>query len=318
MAYYTSLFKKDDVRITTAFSVSHKGIDLSRGVVEQPIYFPKKAVSGEVWKILAGYTYNGKYYKDAPIIYIKHKDGSGSRYIHSYPKNVKVKVGDKVVAGQQVCATGNSGYSFGDHLHFEWLSKWDDLNTKVDPTPYVINDNTEDFKIGDKVIFIGEQNIRTGSGTSFEVQRMSRLSETAIIKDGPRVADGYTWWDMKFENGSTGWVAEVGKFEKYIEPPIVEPPQPPEQTECEKEVERLKEEIKARETDLTASQGLLMIKEREYEELESDYSRVKEERDRFESQYMDVTKELNELKEGRDSILKKIGDVIYKLFKGIN
>ena len=92
----------------------------------------------------------------------------------------------------------------------------------------------------------------------------------------------------------------------------------PELTECQNEVKRLKEEIKARETDLTASQGLLMIKEREYGELESDYSRVKEERDRFESQYMDVTKELNELKEGRDSILKKIGDVIYKLFKGIN
>jgi murein DD-endopeptidase MepM/ murein hydrolase activator NlpD len=138
--YYTSLFKKSDVRITTKFSSTHKGLDLSRGIVETPIYFPNKAVSGEVWKILKGYTLNGKYYADAPIIYIKHKDGSGSRYIHSYPKNVKVKVGDKVKVGQQICCTGNSGYSFGDHLHFEWLKKWDDLNTRVDPTPFVIDD----------------------------------------------------------------------------------------------------------------------------------------------------------------------------------
>jgi len=138
--YYTSLFKKEDVRITNKFSSTHKGLDLSRGVVETPIYFPNKAVSGEVWKILKGYTLNGKYYADAPIIYIKHKDGSGSRYIHSYPKNVKVKVGDKVKVGQQICCTGNSGYSFGDHLHFEWLKKWDDLNTRIDPTPFVIND----------------------------------------------------------------------------------------------------------------------------------------------------------------------------------
>lgn len=137
---YTSLFKKDDVRITQKFSSSHKGLDLSRGVVEQPIYLPNKAVSGTVWKILPSYSTGGVYYPNAPIIYVKHKDGSGSRYIHSYPKNVKVKVGDTVVAGQQICCTGNSGHSFGDHLHFEWLTKWDDLNTRVNPEPYVMND----------------------------------------------------------------------------------------------------------------------------------------------------------------------------------
>jgi len=140
---YTSLFKKDDVKITTPFSSSHKGLDLSRGVVGQPIYLPNRAVSGTVWKILPSYTKNGVEYKDAPIIYVKHKDGSGSRYIHSYPKDVKVKVGDTVVAGQQICCTGNSGHSHGDHLHFEWLTKWDDLNTRVDPAPYVINDKTQ-------------------------------------------------------------------------------------------------------------------------------------------------------------------------------
>lgn len=137
---YTSLFKRDDVRITQAFSSTHKGLDLSRGVVEQPIYLPNKAINGYVWKILPGYYYGGKYYADSPIIYIKHKDGSGSRYLHSYTKNVKVKVGDTIQAGTQVCCTGNSGYSFGDHLHFEWLTKWDDLNTRADPAPYVIND----------------------------------------------------------------------------------------------------------------------------------------------------------------------------------
>ena len=42
--YYTSLFKKEDVRITSKFSTEHKGLDLSRGVVETPIYFPNKAV----------------------------------------------------------------------------------------------------------------------------------------------------------------------------------------------------------------------------------------------------------------------------------
>ena len=148
MAYYSSLFKKGDVRITQKYSSSHRGLDLSRGVVRSPVYFPNKAISGEVVSIISEYDYLGVHYKNAPIILIKHKDGSGSRYIHSYPEDVKVKVGDKVVAGQQICCTGNTGHSFGDHLHFEWLSNWNDLRTRVDPYNFIINFNypTEFFK----------------------------------------------------------------------------------------------------------------------------------------------------------------------------
>lgn len=323
---YTSLFKKDDVRVTQTFSSTHKGLDLSRGVVEQPIYLPKKAVEGYVWKILSGYSYGGKYYANSPIIYIKHKDGSGSRYIHSYTKNVKVKVGDTLKAGDQICATGNSGYSFGDHLHFEWLTKWDDLNTRVDPAPYVIKDNQATFKIGDKVVFTAVQNIRTGSGTNYEVQRQTTIGEKATIKDGPRNQYGYVWFDMVFGNGSTGWVAEVDKFE--LAP--VEPPQPPQQTECEKEVNRLTEVNKGLTEALAASQstlkvseervgfleGTLAIRDKELKDLEGDYQRVFEERNNFEKQYLEVVTELNELKAGRDSWINRLADILHKLFGG--
>lgn len=138
---YTSLFKQSDVRVTQVFKgAEHKGLDLSRGIVRQPIYFPNKGVEGYVWKILIGYTAHGTFYKDAPIVYIKHKDGSGSRYIHSAKEDVKVVVGQTVKPGDRICSTGSSGYTTGDHLHFEWLSKWDDLNTRIDPAPYVVND----------------------------------------------------------------------------------------------------------------------------------------------------------------------------------
>jgi murein DD-endopeptidase MepM/ murein hydrolase activator NlpD len=289
---YTSLFKKDDVRITQAFSSTHKGLDLSRGIVEQPIYLPNKAVSGYVWKILPGYTSSGAYYADAPIIYIKHSDGSGSRYIHSYPKNVKVKVGDSVVAGQQICCTGNSGHSFGDHLHFEWLTKWDDLNTRVDPAPYVVNDKPSSFKVGDTVIVTDVQNIRKGSGTSFEITGETKIGDVYTIEYGPRVADGYTWWDFK----NADWVADVGKFKIYTPPT---PPTPVDPTiELNKQIETLKTENRGLVEALAASQGTLKtaeervtfieetlkLRDTELKEIEIQLDRITEERNRFEAE----------------------------------
>lgn len=338
---YTSLFKKDDVRITTPFSSSHKGLDLSRGVVEQPIYLPNRAISGTVWKILPGYTKNGVEYKDAPIIYIKHKDGSGSRYIHSYPKNVKVKVGDTVVAGQQICCTGNSGHSFGDHLHFEWLTKWDDLNTRVDPAPLVINDlNVSVFKIGDEIEVTGTQNIRKGNGTSYPVTRVTQVGERYVIEGGPRIADGYTWWDLK----GADWIAEVGKFKKYVPPtPVPEtPPQTsPSSPNCEeltkqvlslqKEIEGLKMALGTLKGTLEGKEGelktandrvkfledTLLQREKELKSLDEDYTRVLDERMRFEKQYMETVTELNELKKQEENnLLNKLVHFLHNLLGG--
>lgn len=314
---YTSLFKKDDVRVTQAFSTTHKGLDLSRGVIEQPIYLPNKAISGYVWKILPGYTSGGTYYANAPIIYVKHLDGSGSRYIHSYPRNVKVKVGDTVVAGQQVCSTGNAGHSTADHLHFEWLSKWDDLNTRVDPAPYVMNDNQATFKIGDRVTWTEIQNIRTGSGTNYQISGQTYIGQVATIKDGPRVADGYTWFDMQFDNDGTGWVAEVSKFKAYVFVPPVEPPQPSPCEEYIKQVQVLTEEKEQLKTDLDFAndrvkvvEGNLELRNTEIDELQKEADRLLEERNNFETQYLAVVTELNSLKDNRSWL----EELLHKLF----
>jgi len=260
---YTSLFKKDDVRITTPFSSSHKGLDLSRGVVEQPIYLPNRAISGTVWKILPGYTKNGVEYKDAPIIYIKHKDGSGSRYIHSYPKNVKVKVGDTVVAGQQICCTGNSGHSHGDHLHFEWLTKWDDLNTRVDPAPYVINDKTQ-----------------TPPTTPPDTPNCDEYIKQVNI--------------LKEEN--KGLTEALGTLKGTLE--------------------GKEGELKTANDRVKFLEDTLLQREKELRSLDEDYTRVLDERIRFEKQYMDTVTELNELKEqGKDNLLNKIIDFLHKLLR---
>lgn len=321
MAYYSSLFKKGDVRITQKYSSSHRGLDLSRGVVRSPVYFPNKAISGEVVSIISEYDYLGVHYKNAPIILIKHKNGSGSRYIHSYTEDVKVKVGDKVVAGQQICCTGNSGHSFGDHLHFEWLSNWSDLRTRIDPFNFVINDDMETFKIGDKIRFTGVQNIRSGSGTEYKILRDSVVGEVATIKDGPRENGGYTWYDCIFNNGSTGWVADVKKF-VLDNTPTQDPVIPPQQTECEKEVERLKTENKGLIEDLGACKSAVGILENELKlqkervafledslrerdeeigKLESSFDTLKKEKDRLEKEKLEIQEQFDKYKQENNS-----------------
>ena len=330
---YSSLFKQD-VRITQAYKgASHKGLDLSTGKVEQPVYLPSKAIEGYVWKVLSGYSYGGKYYANSPIIYIKHKNGSGSRYIHSYTKNVKVKVGDTIKVGDQICATGNSGYSLGDHLHFEWLKKWDDLNSHTDPAPLIFNENTMDFKKGDRIIFTGIQNFRGSpaggdNGDSF-------VGMIGTVFDGPRTATyegvSYTWWDIHADNGLFGWVAEVGKFKLFTDPVV-----PPVESECEKRVKILEAENTTLRESLATSQAKSTLLQDRVDKVESDLAvcnqmikdlegdvlrlteelgRVTVDRNRFEEEKLELQRKLDELEQGRDSILKRLGDIIYKLFK---
>ena len=84
----------------------HSGIDLAA-----PEGSPYQAVhAGTVTS--AGY--QGGY---GFAITIKHDDGTEAVYAHSH--RLLVKTGDVVKAGQVVGTVGNTGYSYGTHLHLE-------------------------------------------------------------------------------------------------------------------------------------------------------------------------------------------------------
>jgi len=99
--------------ITSRFGVtrpghSHKGIDIgaSHGT---PI---KAAAGGTV--TYAGYGYNGGY---GNYLVIDHGGGISTAYGHC--SSLEVSAGTYVSQGQLVARVGNTGNSYGNHLHFE-------------------------------------------------------------------------------------------------------------------------------------------------------------------------------------------------------
>ena len=60
-------------------------------------------------------------------VVVAHSDGSLTRYYHIRPQGVVVNLGDRVKAGQLLGYSGNTGYSFGPHLHFDVAKPKPDL-----------------------------------------------------------------------------------------------------------------------------------------------------------------------------------------------
>ncbi|MGW0119142.1 M23 family metallopeptidase [Streptomyces sp. NPDC003327] len=81
-----------------------------------PVGTPVKAAGfGTVVKAGPNGGGDGPAYGNA--IVVKHGNGTYSQYAHL--SKIKVKIGQKVAAGQQIALSGNTGNSSGPHLHFE-------------------------------------------------------------------------------------------------------------------------------------------------------------------------------------------------------
>ncbi|GLW31374.1 M23 family metallopeptidase [Actinoplanes regularis] len=104
------LLPVDDYQYTSPFGVRfgklHAGIDLAA-----PDGTPYKAVHGGT---VTAAGYNGGY---GYSITVRQDDGTEIIYAHS--RRLLVKKGDVVKAGQVVGEVGNTGYSYGTHLHLE-------------------------------------------------------------------------------------------------------------------------------------------------------------------------------------------------------
>ena len=108
------------------YSSGHKAIDISSGPV--PVR-GKPAVAADGGVVIQAATgWNGGY---GTVVKIQHSNGLITVYAHL--DSLSVKVGQKVSAGQTVGLIGNTGRSFGPHLHFEVIKN----GVKVNPLNYV-------------------------------------------------------------------------------------------------------------------------------------------------------------------------------------
>lgn len=270
-------------------------------------------------------------------------------YVHIY--NFTVKAGSRVSAGQKIAeiAPQSVNGNVPPHLHLglqtgKYLMDYMDrsivFRTKYQAIKdiWFIGENLNwakfqdlsyentvmNFKIGDNIEFTGEQNVRAGAGDKFASLRSSVIGEGGSVKDGPRssqnaqfnkgVNDNYTWYDIAFDNGSSGWVADVGKFRIYVKP--TEPLVDPQPMECEKRVIGLKSQIDI----LTISNTALGLQveglndkikglEGEGRELNERYQTTKEDKDRFERERNEIIKEYNEFKlNSQANFIQKLKD----------
>jgi hypothetical protein len=127
------VFKNKGNVITQAFKKGvHNGIDLVG--TGYTLDYITAHTEGTVVAVRNNYKTNDRYgCSYGNYVKIKH-NGYYTLYAHMKYNSVTVRVGQKVSKGQVIGYMGNTGHSFGAHLHFEVRDKKDNF---INPTPYI-------------------------------------------------------------------------------------------------------------------------------------------------------------------------------------
>ncbi len=103
----------------------HRGIDISGASASGSLVVA--GASGTV--TTAGWSTGGY----GNYVIIDHGNGVETLYAHMLDNSLMVNPGDKVTKGQAIGRVGNTGYSFGAHLHFEVRIN----GNRINPAPYL-------------------------------------------------------------------------------------------------------------------------------------------------------------------------------------
>ncbi|WP_137845430.1 M23 family metallopeptidase [Microbacterium sp. 2FI] len=106
----------------TYCSTNHKGYDMAQGCgTTIHAAGPGRVITA------------GQFHGWGNTVRIDHGDGLVTLYGHMQWDSIRVSVGDDITAGTPLGAEGNTGRSFGCHLHFEVLRD----GTSIDPQPFM-------------------------------------------------------------------------------------------------------------------------------------------------------------------------------------
>ncbi len=135
MSLKCSVLKSGLCEITQGFVNGHRGLDLVG-----PNYTLDDIVSyanGTVNMATNGYgNGQGEGVNWAYGNFVKILNDDGTVCLYAHMEYTSVKVGQRVSKGQVIGRMGNSGNSFGGHLHWEFWS-CNDYYKNIDPSPYL-------------------------------------------------------------------------------------------------------------------------------------------------------------------------------------
>lgn len=111
-------------------------------------------------------------------VVIQHGNGFTTKYCHMKYNSIKVSIGDIVKKGQEIGYMGNTGYTFGAHLHFEVLKNGKTTN----PKPYIKGLSiipaykaNDEYTVGNyKTLDV--MRVRAGAGTNYRQKLVAELT----------------------------------------------------------------------------------------------------------------------------------------------
>lgn len=221
------------IKITQVYWSGHLGVDFGwndGAYCNQPIVAIE---DGTVVGCADGY---GNTYPSQRIygnyVNISHGGGWYSMYGHLL-KGITVKNGDKVTKGQVIGFMGNTGFSNGQHLHFELRKGANAKGNSIDPIPYLyvedrtiyVNPNSKEYdqiKYRDTSpvqpvdrdttrdqIHVGLAFLNCRSKPTTKADRLGFLAEGYYNVLETTEAENYTWYRIATDR----WCAGVDKVE---------------------------------------------------------------------------------------------------------
>ena len=157
----------------------HTGIDIVRE--RNRLDTIVAAEKGKVVKIVSNVTGRDTSKGYGNYIELQHGDNLITKYCHLKYGSIKVKVGQIVEREQEIGYMGDTGYTFGAHLHFQVIKS----GKTIDPLPYlkdqkkIIPYNIKNYTKGDYIVTVDVLNIRKGPGTNYEIVRYPELTDNA-------------------------------------------------------------------------------------------------------------------------------------------
>ena len=227
------------IRITQVYWAQHLGIDFGWWTN----YSNQELVAiedGTVIDVVDGW---GNTYPSRRIygnyVILDHGGGVYSLYGHLL-EGVKnyVKKGQKVKQGQSIGRMGNSGYSCGQHLHFELRNGGNSKAYSIDPIPWLvvkdpniyINPQSKEYDkirkqytVVDPVerdtsrdqIQVNINNLRCRTAPGLDGEILGILAKGIYNLYGKEEKDGFTWYKI----GEDRWCANVNVTELPAQAP---------------------------------------------------------------------------------------------------